>query len=274
MSRIKAIVEHGKEELGILNNSTQSNAASNNATGNATTGKPAYQYSVTKTFDIDPRILTKNRLIAHDINDPRAKRFQVLRTKVLQEMRKKNWNTLAISSPTPDAGKSMLAANLAVSIAMEGNQSVLLVDMDLSKPSIHKYFGMRPEYGIHDYFDGTTKIEDMLVNPGIDRLVILPGKKGIVNSSEQISSPLVKSLVNELKSRYDARLVIFDLPPILISDEVLVFLPYVDCSLMVVESGKNTPKELENALESVGNNPLLGTVLNKSDQVGKLPIYN
>lgn len=273
MSRIKSIVEHGKQELGILN-SEPGNASGSPNTVSDQTGKKSYNYSVTRTLTVPPQTLIENRLIAQDITDPRARRFQVLRTKVLQQMRKKNWNTLAITSPTPDAGKSMVAANLAVSIALEGNQSVLLVDMDLSKPSIHQYFGFNPEHGIHDYFDGTTSIEDMLVNPGLDRLVLLPGKRGIINSSEQISSPLVKSLVNELKTRYEARLVIFDLPPVLISDEVLVFLPYVDCSLLVVESGKNRPKEVENALEAVGSNPLLGTVLNKSDQVGKLPIYN
>jgi len=264
MNRIKAIVEQGKEELGILGNPAipQSTTSSNNS----------FEYSATKSIVVPDSVLKSNRLIAHDITDPSAKRFQVLRTKVLQQMRKKNWNTLAITSPTPNAGKSMVAANLAVSIAMEGNQSVLLVDMDLSKPTIHKYYGFEPESGIHDYFDGSCKIEEILVNPNFDGLVVLPGKRGIVNSSEQLSSPLVKHMVNELKTRYDSRLVIFDLPPILISDDVLVFLPYVDCSLLVVESGKNTPKEVESAIEVLGTNPLIGTVLNKSDQVGKLPI--
>lgn len=270
MDRIKMIVERGKEELGLAENQS-ADASEPSAIAES---KLVFKYESTKSENISPRVLVSNRVVAADGLDPTAKRFQVLRTKILQQMRKKNWNTLAISAPTQGAGKSLVAANLAVSIAMEGNQSVLLVDMDLSKPSIHKYFGMEPDYGIHDYFDGTTKIEDILVHPGIERLVLLPGKRGIVNSSDQISSPLVKRLVNELKTRYESRIVIFDLPPTLISDEVLVFLPYVDCSILVVESGKNTPKEVENALEVVGSNPLLGTVLNKSDQAGNLPNYS
>ncbi|RLT95704.1 MAG: exopolysaccharide biosynthesis protein [Ketobacter sp.] len=269
MSRIKSIVEHGKQELGIGNQATEPANV-----GDDRSGKLYPQYTNTRTVEVTPETLLANRIIAQGNVDPRAKRFQVLRTKILQQMRKKNWNTLAITAPTEGAGKSLVAANLAVSMAMEGNQTVLLVDMDLSKPSIHRYFGFQPEHGIHDYFDGSSGIEEILVHPGIERLVLLPGKRGIVNSSEQISSPMVKHLVQELKARYESRLVIFDLPPTLVSDEVLVFLPYVDCSLLVVEAGKNTPKEVENALEAVGTNPLLGTVLNKSDQAKDLPIYN
>lgn len=265
MSRINKIVSKHKSETGVdgllHNRETISNKSS------------AIEYTQTKKIPVSEESLMENRVISRSKLDPRATKFQILRTKVLQQMRKRDWNSLAITAPTPGAGKSLVAANLACSIAMEGNQSVLLVDMDLRKPSIHKYFGFKPEWGIHDILDESASVEDVLINPGVDNLVVMPGRKGVLNSSEQISTPLVKNLVEELKSRYKSRLVIFDLPPVLVSDDVMVFLPYVDCSLLVVESGGNTPKEVEATLDTFGTNPLLGTILNKVQNISKNFIY-
>lgn len=263
MSRIKNIVEQGKQDLGINHHQYGTAPLANNTDGHKS-GKLVLNYTDTARVEVSEQELVDNRIIAQNHLDPRAKRFQLLRTKVLQKMRKKDWNTIAITAPTKGAGKSLLAVNLAVSIATEGNQSVLLVDMNLGSPSIHKFFSIEPEFGIHDYLDGSANISDMLVNPGVERLVVLPGRRNIVNSSEQISSPLVKDLVQELKNRYESRIVIFDLPSILGSDEVMVFLPYVDCSLLVVEAGRSTPEEVEESLEIIGTNPLLGAVLNRS----------
>lgn len=266
MSRIKNIVEQGKQDLGLLK-SLESDTGASRHSGGDRTGKLVHKYTQTASVAVPDSVLTGNRVISPDSVDLVAKRFHVLRTKVLQQMRKKGWNTLAISSPTAGAGKTLVAVNLAISMAVEGNQSVLLVDMNLSKPSVHTFFGLEPEFGIHDYIDGIATVPDILINPGIERLVILPGRKNLVNSSEQITTPLVKNLVSDLKSRYDSRIVIFDLPPIVNSDEVMVFLPYVDCSLLVVEAGKNTGDEVHSSLEAIGNNPLLGTVLNKCNEL-------
>ncbi|MAM86227.1 CpsD/CapB family tyrosine-protein kinase [Allohahella sp. A8] len=224
------------------------------------------EYTRTRCVDLDEGRLAKNRLVAHNKSDPMSAPYHILRAKVLQQMRRNKWTTLGITAPTPEAGKSLTACNLAMSIAMQSSQTVLLVDMDLRKPTVAKYFGLAPEIGIHDYITGSAQIEDILIHPNLERLVLLPGTKPILNSSEEISSSRVADLVQELKYRYQARYVIFDLPPILVSDDVLVFLPYIDCSLMVIEDGRNTREEIEDAVESIGSNPLLGTVLNKCEQ--------
>ena len=270
MSRIEKIINRNKAEKGT---SATGNDAAMESRENIRSNIQTFDYSITKTIPVADEKLKGNRIISRDPTDVRAVRFQLLRTKVLQQLRNKNWNTMAITAPTPGAGKSLVAINLAASIALEGNQSVLLVDMDLRKPSIHRYFGITPEYGIHDYLDGSASIEQIMINPGFERLVIMPGRKGVLNSSEQIATPFVKNFVEELKTRYESRLVIFDLPPILLSDDVMVFLPYVDCSLLVVENGANTPDEIEDCLELIGDNPLLGTVLNKAETSGKSFVY-
>jgi capsular exopolysaccharide synthesis family protein len=197
----------------------------------------------------------------------------MLRAKVLQDLRKNDWSTIAISAPTPGAGKSLVTVNLAMSIAMEVNQTVLIVDMDLRQPSLHEYFSFEPEYGVQDYIQNDIELQDIMVNPGVERLSILPGRKRMLNSSEKLASPKIRALTEELKSRYKSRIVIYDLPPLLVSDDVMVFLPYVDCSLLVVESGVNTQDEIEASMKLAEVKPLLGTVLNKEVEYKNLYVY-
>lgn len=231
------------------------------------------QYSQTKVIPTSEKVFLDNRVVAQNREDPRSLPFQMLRSKVLTEMRRNNWNSLAISTPTPGSGKTLISVNLAISIAQEVNQTVLLVDMDLRKPSLHKYFGIQPEHGLLDYVNHGVPVEDILINPGIERLVILPGRERMLNSSETLSAPAIKNLVKDLKDRYESRIVIFDLPPLLVSDDAMVFLPSVDCSLMVVESGGNTRKEIEDSIKIFDSKPLLGTVLNKESKVKNNDIY-
>ena len=107
----------------------------------------------------------------------------------------------------------------------------------------------------------------MLFNPGIERLVVLPAGRPTPNSSELLSSPKMAALVNELKSRYPSRIIVFDLPPMLSTDDALAFSPYVDAALLVVEDGGTTKDELVRAVEMLGDTALLGTVLNKAQQL-------
>jgi len=231
------------------------------------------QYTTTKVIPVSNETLRKNRIIAQDKEDPSSIPFSMLRAKVLKELRDNNWSTLAISAPTPGAGKSLVAVNLAMSIAMEANQTVLVVDMDLRQPSLHHYFSIEPEYGVQDYLERNIPLSNIMINPGVERLSILPGCKRMINSSETLAMPAVKALTEELKNRYDSRIVIYDLPPYLVSDDVMVFLPYVDCSLLVVESGVNTKEEIEESIKIAQLKPLLGTILNKEPERKKVYVY-
>jgi capsular exopolysaccharide synthesis family protein len=147
---------------------------------------------------------------------------------------------------------------------MEVTHTVLLVDLDLRKPSIHEYFGHQPQYGLSDYLFNDVAISEILFSPSIDRLVVLPGHQLIHNSSEMLRSPRMVKLVNELKSRYPDRLVVFDLPPILAADDALAFAPYTDAMLLVAENGGTSRDDLEKALEVLKGVPIIGTVLNKT----------
>jgi protein-tyrosine kinase len=236
----------------------------------STNGHPldTIRYTKTQTVIIDPNVLRNNRIIMGFYNDPRADIFRVLRTNVLKQLRENNWNSFAITSATPDAGKSLISINLAIAIAMEGNQSVLLVDADLRRPSVGQYLGFQWEFGLVDCLKGDASLEDTLINPGIDRLVVLPGKIANSNPSELISSRKMVNLIKEIKSRYESRIIIFDLPPLFAADDALLFMPHVDAALLVVEDGKNTPDELQHSMYILEQTNLLGLVVNKS----RLPV--
>lgn len=222
-------------------------------------------YTQTRTVHVPPRVLYQNRIISAMSSGPFTDAFKILRTRVLRELRAKNWNALAITSPGENEGKTLTAINLAISIAMEVGQTVLLVDADLRHPSVHEYFGLKPEFGLSDYLLGDEEIEDLLIHPGISGFVMLPGGRALQNSSEMLSSPKMTELVRELKSRYPSRTIIFDLPPVLSAADALAFAPHVDASLLVVEECKTESDDLERAVEVLkGASNLLGIVLNKS----------
>ncbi len=229
------------------------------------------QYTKTKTTVIDPEVLRNNRVIMGLYNDPRADIFRVLRTNVLKQLRENNWNSFAVTSATLGAGKTFTAVNLAIAIAMEGNQSVLLVDADLKRPSVGKHLGLECEFGLNDYLKMDVSLEDTLINPGIERLVVLPGTLSKNNTSEILSSLRMVSLIEEIKSRYESRIIIFDLPPLFAADDALLFMPYVDAALLVVEDGKNTADELQHSMHILEQTNLLGLVVNKSKQ--PIPSY-
>lgn len=221
-------------------------------------------YSQTKVVNVPNQHLERKRIIAGFYNNPQSAVFRMLRTQVLKKMRSNRWQTLAVTSPTSGEGKSVVAANLAMAIAMELNQTVLLVDMDLRNPSISNYFGLNAQVGLKDYLSGDLNLSEVLINPGIKRLVILPGVGRAEDSAELLSSPKMASLVADIKSQYDSRVIIFDVPPVLQTDDVSLAASYFDSTLLVLEDGKNTESNITKSLQMLEGSHLLGTVVNKS----------
>ena len=225
-----------------------------------------FQYSHTRSFQVPQAILSENRLIAGNRTDPRATSFSLLRTQVLHAMRNNGWTSIAVTGPLAGIGKSLVAANLAISMSLEVNQTVLLVDADLRRPSMHKKFNFTPDYGLADYLRGEVELGSLFVNPEFKRLLLLPGKGATPESSELLSSPKMQDLTRELSTYYRSRIIIYDLPPLLNTDDAMVLLPYIDSSILVVENGKNTESDVTSSLRLLESSNLIGTVLNKSEE--------
>ncbi len=268
MERIQQALNKAEEQRRKLADSVRPNAAPDQRVEDGAGGESngLITYSRTRTVSVPTDTMLDNRLVAGVKGHPQSDTFRVLRTKILYKMGQAGINTIAVTSPSKGSGKSMVAANLAVSLSLEVNHTVLLVDMDLRRPSIHKYFGFEPEYGLADHLAGDMEISSLLVNPGIERLVLLPSGNPIQHSSELISTPMMAELMEDITNRYASRIIIFDLPPLLHIDDALIFLPKVQSSLLVVEEGVNTPDEVKESLRLLENTNLLGTVYNKARQ--------
>jgi protein-tyrosine kinase len=222
-------------------------------------------YTSTKQITLDSDILKKNRIVAAFDDDPSAEVYRQLRTQVIQKARANGWKTLAVTSPNENAGKTVTAINLAIALSKEVNQTVMLADLDLRTPSVAEALGIKVEKGVVDHLHGDATMADLLINPGFERLVILPGKADPNYSSEILSSPLMSALLEDLTSRYESRIIIFDLPALLDNDDAMTFTPVVDATLLVVEDGVSSPEDIKKSLELLEGTNLLGTILNKAD---------
>ncbi|HSO42311.1 MAG TPA: CpsD/CapB family tyrosine-protein kinase [Rhodospirillales bacterium] len=229
-------------------------------------------YQQTRVVAPAEETLAEGRVVAGLPQHELADAFRMLRTQVLQRLTLGGYSTLAITSANRGDGKSLMAVNLALSLALHVDRTVLLVDLDLRRPRVHSYFGIEPEAGLTDYLLHDTPLSACLINPGIDRLVILPVRTALHASSELLSAPKMIRLAEELKARYPDRIVLYDLPPVLVSDDALAFLRHVDCCLFVVQDGQTPKGDIVRAVELLADCTVIGTVLNKASAAVK-PYY-
>jgi protein-tyrosine kinase len=222
------------------------------------------RYSATRLIEPPLKALSHNRVIAGEIDDPRVEAYRQLRSLVLAKLKRHNWQSLALTSAHENAGKTLTAVNLAISISQEANQTVLLVDLDLRKPNVHTTLGIDIKKGIVDHLMHEEPIENILLNPGYPRLVVLPGLPQGHYSSEILTSSRMKTFMKDITGRYPDRIIIFDLPPLLRNDDAMVFVPSADACLFVVEDGATTPEDIERSMQLLDHSKLIGTVLNKA----------
>lgn len=236
------------------------------ADGASPSGKEGeVQYRKTQVVQLDPAHLENQRIVAHQKMHSVSWVFDLLRTQVLQKMDENGWRTLAVTSPTMESGKTVVAINLAIGIAQQTNRTSLLVDFDLRRPRVASSLGLRPEVSLNQVLAGNAAVEDAMVNPGIPRFVVLPTQRPVPSSAEVLGSSKVAMLMSELREHYSDRIVVVDLPPVLAADDVLAILPRVDCVLMVVGNGNSTRKEIDESMNRLSKFNLLGVVLNKDD---------
>jgi len=221
-----------------------------------------------RSVEISPQVLERHR-VAVVTNDATADAFRMLRTQLLVELRKNNWQTLAVTSPNKGAGKSTVALNLAISFAMEVDHTALLVDADLRDPDLRKILELEPGPGLADYLVGDAPLEDLLIHPRIGNLALLPGGAPVANTSELMRSPMMATLLRKLRSGYPERVIVFDVPPVLSGADTLALSGYMDATILLVEECKTTRDEVERACELLRNSNLLGIVLNKSRELPK-----
>jgi len=211
---------------------------------------------------------SESKVILNDSQDERIRSsYKMLRTRTLQRMRQNDWHVIGVTSPSQGDGKSLTSVNLALSLARETTLSVVLLELDLRRPSMCNQFGVSPAKGISEYLDGVAKLDDVLFRPeGTERIAVLPNTEVYENSSEILSSPKVASLVDQLRGSDPGRVLICDLPPYLATDDVLAFAPLADAFLIVISEGKTSRDALAKGMDILQDLPVLGVVLNRSEE--------
>jgi non-specific protein-tyrosine kinase len=220
-------------------------------------------YTDSARIELDSQAVVKNRCVCIEADAPQLDCYKVLRTKIQQLTQSKGWNTVLITSPRAREGKTLTAINLALTFSKAYNQTILLVDCDLRQQNIHKTLGFQSEAGLIDYLVDDRPLKEVMIWPGIDKLTLISGGRTIDNSTELLGSPRMKELVQEIKSRYDDRYVLFDVPPVLGSADTLALIPYIDSIVMVVEEGQTSTREVQRAVEMLPPEKFIGFVINR-----------
>ncbi len=213
-------------------------------------------------------------VINHEPGSGAAEEYRKLKSVVFELTQQGVFrNTLLVTSALPAAGKTLTSLNLALTLANEYDHTVLLVDADLRKPSVHEYLGISPEKGLVHCLTEGYPLEKALIRTGIGKLVLLPAGGAAADPAELLASNRMRTLVAELKARYPDRYVIFDTTPVLPFAEASILGNLVDGILFVVRERKTRPSELQEALEMIKPGNLLGLVYNDTDTCQKLSHY-
>ena len=239
--------------------SGQAGSRSNRQVRNATV-------EVSNQVDLDAELLHQNRVLVDEKMDDAitADRYRLLHTRVRQRMTPRDWSCLGITSPSAKEGKSLTSINLAITASRETSHPVFLIDGDTRRPSLSQYFGMNPAKGLSDFLAGEAEFEDILYcSEMYPNLHIIPNQAGSARSG------LSKEKLDELFALLPIGegLVVVDLPPTLVGDDVLVVAPRVDALMIVLRDGQSQEDELTATTELLSEFNLLGTVLNCSDEV-------
>ena len=210
--------------------------------------------------------IDSNLVAYHAPRSVEAELFKVLRTNLLFPASGNLPRKILITSPLPGDGKSFVTSNLAISIAQGVEEYVLLIDCDVRRPKIHKYFGFGQVVGLSEHLSVGTELSKTLLKTPIPKLTVLPAGQPPENPTELLSSKRMKALLNEVATRYDDRFIIIDSPPPSMAAETTAIVNFVDGVILIVKAGSTPRSAVNETIEQIGKEKILGVVLNQSDQ--------
>ncbi|MEM7099861.1 MAG: CpsD/CapB family tyrosine-protein kinase [Pseudomonadota bacterium] len=235
---------------------------------------PVQAISSKARIKLDQRHLSSQMLLSSTTDeDPVVTdRYRLLRTRVLQLMRANGWRSLGVTSPGAKAGKTVTSINLAFSVAREGNYQIALIDADIRKPSAAQYMGIENDLGLPDFLENGAELEDVWLDvsaPAQLSFVSGESSSGMRPAPDVLKSERMTQLINFATQASDNHLVIIDLPPALIGDDVLAVSAHLDALLIVVDESSTKTDDLKQTVELLSECNILGTVLNKSTEKPK-----
>ena len=194
---------------------------------------------------------------------PAAERYRMLRTRIKRAENGRSVRAILITSPAKGDGKSLTAANLALTMAQEAHQRVLLLDADFRRPSVAQLFGLPEGPGLSEVLIGATDLDAALVRLEEQHLTVLPAGAPAAQPAELLGSTAMRRILETLRGQFDR--IVIDMPPVGPLADVHVLAPVVDGVLMVVRAGMTQKPAIERALSGLDMGKVLGLVLNAAE---------
>lgn len=224
------------------------------------------------SFPLDLKHLEKNRIITAERTDPAHSAFDVLRTKLLRLLRENGWSRIAITSPTEGCGKTFMSVNLALSLSRQANCRTVLMDLDMRRPSVAKVLGLKEPGSMGDFLRGDLSIEGLFRRAGPndvkigDNIMVAANGRREDYASELMQLPETAQAMDRMEEALAPDVILFDMPPALVNDDVLAARPLFDGVLLIIGGGITKPAQVRDVERRLGTEtPLLGVVLNRSE---------
>lgn len=209
------------------------------------------------------RAIADNRIVTLHRSDPAHAAFDMIRTKILQSLRQNGWTSIAITSPTPHCGKSLIALNLAFSLAHQKDCRTVLVDLDLKEPGIDRLIDMRDPPSMEAFLKGDADLGETFRRYE-KNLAIGANRRPVKYSSELLQSLETARVLKDMKQTMNPDVVLFDMTSMLSCDDVTAFLPNVDCAILVAAAEQSTFEEVDACERELSERTnVLGVILNK-----------
>ncbi|MFZ1663477.1 MAG: CpsD/CapB family tyrosine-protein kinase [Paracoccaceae bacterium] len=205
----------------------------------------------------------RNARIAALLGGKDATPYDMLRSRTIRMMKESNWRRLAVTSPNAACGKTTVSLNLALSLARQKDLKVLLIDLDLRRPALHKVLGYRPAKSMHEVLAGNVPFGDVAVRCG-ENLIVAMNNSAARHPAELLHSEQSRVVLADIEAKWRPDVTIFDMSPMLASDDNVGFLGNVDCALLVAAAESTTLQNIDVCEKELAQlTHVLGVVLNK-----------
>ena len=219
------------------------------------------------SFDLDEKTREALGIYGYNSRDIRSRPFQLLRTQLLKLREARGWRLFAVTSPTPGAGKSFIATNLAAALSRTPGLDIYLFDFDLRKSSLARNFGLPEDRGLERYLAGETgDVMAMARRVSGERLVLIPSYARSFNSAELLAGKPMERLIAAMRQLPSNAVCVCDLPPVFANDDASIVANQLDAYMMVVEEGRTSKKQVRDAVNLLMPAPFAGSVLNRYEK--------
>jgi len=271
MERIQAAIQKAKEARGEvpaapaarpLQGGTRAAARSAPAAG------AGAAWAELASFEPDPARLERHRIVTFADADPAHVTFDMMRTKLLRALRVNGWTSVGITSPSTSCGKTTVALNLAFSLAHQADLRTVLVDLDLRRPAVARELDLPGRRSVGRLLQGEASVAETFLRYG-DNLAIGANSEPMRHSGDLLMSAATGQAVAALKAAFAPDVLLYDLPPMLMSDDTMAFLPHLDAVLLIAGAEKSRLDEVDKCERDLAESTnLLGVVLNMCRYMG------